>query len=229
MFTPAGTDLSVDILPVFTASNWNRPQTVTVTAGEDEDQEDERVTLTHRTASADAGYHDLTVDSLEVTITDNDAGAGVRVSPTELTIEEGGEGIYTVVLNTEPATGVTVTVEAGGDLTADPAVLAFTALNWDRPQEVRVTAGEDEDAADETESITHGVTTVDSGYVGVVVDEVRVTIADDEGAGGPGVGEELTVSTTRLRITEGNMGSYTVVLNREPASGVAVAVSAGET
>ena len=227
MFAPAGTDLSVDILPVFTASNWNRPQTVTVTAGEDEDQEDERVTLTHRTASADAGYHDLTVDSLEVTITDNDAGAGVRVSPTELTIEEGGEGIYTVVLNTEPAAGVTVTVEAGGDLTADPAVLAFTALNWDRPQEVRVTAGEDEDAADETESITHGVTTVDSGYVGVVVDEVRVTIADDEGAGGPGVGEELTVSTTRLRITEGNMGSYTVVLNREPASGVAVAVSAG--
>ena len=227
MFTPAGTDLSVDILPVFTASNWNRPQTVTVTAGEDEDQEDERVTLTHRTASADAGYHDLTVDSLEVTITDNDAGAGVRVSPTELTIEEGGEGIYTVVLNTEPAAGVTVTVEAGGDLTADPAVLAFTPLNWDRPQEVRVTVGEDEDAADETESITHGVTTVDSGYVGVVVDEVRVTIADDEGAGGPGVGEELTVSTTRLRITEGNMGSYTVVLNREPASGVTVAVSAG--
>ena len=227
MFTPAGTDLSVDILPVFTASNWNRPQTVTVTAGEDEDQEDERVTLTHRTASADAGYHDLTVDGVEVTITDNDAGAGVRVTPTELTIEEGGEGIYTVVLNTEPAAGVTVTATAGGDLTVDPAVLAFTALNWDRPQEVRVTAGEDEDASDETESITHGVTSTDSGYIGVVVDEVRVTIADDEGAGGPGVGEELTVSTTRLRITEGNMGSYTVVLNREPASGVTVAVSAG--
>ena len=227
MFAPAGTDLSVDILPVFTASNWDEPQTVTVTAGEDEDKEDDIDTLTHRTASADAGYHDLTVDGVEVTVTDNDAGAGVRVTPTELTIEEGGEGIYTVVLNTEPASGVTVTVTAGGDLTVDPAVLAFTPLNWDRPQEVRVTVGEDEDASDETESITHGVTSTDSGYLGVVVDEVRVTIADDEGAGGPGVGEELTVSTTRLRITEGNMGSYTVVLNREPASGVAVAVSAG--
>ena len=227
MFAPAGTDLSVDILPVFTASNWDEPQEVTVTAGEDEDKEDDIDTIAHRTASADASYHDLTVDGVEVTVTDNDAGAGVRVTPTELTIEEGGEGIYTVVLNTEPASGVTVTVTAGGDLTVMPASLDFTTLNWDRPQEVRVTVGEDEDASDETESITHAVTSTDSGYIGVVVDEVRVTIADDEGAGGPGVGEELTVSTTRLRITEGNMGSYTVVLNREPASGVAVAVSAG--
>ena len=36
----------------------------------------------------------------------------------------------------------------------------------------------------------------------------------------------LTVSTTRLRITEGNMGKYTVVLNRDPAADVTVAVAA---
>ena len=226
MFAPAGTDLSVDILPVFTASNWDEPQTVTVTAGEDEDKEDDIDTIAHRTASADAGYHDLTVDGVEVTVTDNDAGAGVTVEPTELTIEEGEEGTYTVVLNTEPASGVTVAVTAAGDLTVMPGSLDFTTLNWDTAQEVRVTVGEDEDASDETESITHAVTSTDSGYSGLAVDEVRVTIADDEGTGGPGGTEELTVSTTRLRITEGNMGKYTVVLNREPSAGVTVGVSA---
>ena len=112
MFAPAGTDLSVDILPVFTASNWDEPQTVTVTAGEDEDQEDDTDTIAHRTASADSGYHDLTVDGVEVTVTDNDAGAGVRVTPRELTVVEGEEGTYTVVLNTEPSAGVTVAVTA---------------------------------------------------------------------------------------------------------------------
>ena len=226
MFAPAGTDLSVDILPVFTGSNWDEPQTVTVTAGEDEDQQDDTDTIAHRTASADAGYHDLTVDGVEVTVTDNDAGAGVRVTPRELTIEEGEEGTYTVVLNTEPSAGVTVAVTAGGDLTVMPASLTFTTLDWDTAQEVTVTAAQDDDATDETETITHAVTSTDSGYSGLAVDEVRVTIADDEGTGGPGGTEELTVSTTRLRITEGNMGKYTVVLNREPSAGVTVGVSA---
>ena len=226
MFAPAGTDLSVDILPVFTASNWDEPQTVTVTAGEDEDQEDDTDTIAHRTASADASYHDLTVDGVEVTVTDNDAGAGVRVTPRELTIEEGEEGTYTVVLNTEPSAGVTVAVTAAGDLTVMPGSLDFTTLDWDTAQEVTVTVGQDDDAEDETETITHAVTSTDTGYSGLAVDEVRVTIADDEGTGGPGGTEELTVSTTRLRITEGNMGKYTVVLNREPSAGVTVAVSA---
>ena len=226
MFAPAGTDLSVDILPVFTASNWDEPQTVTVTAGEDEDKEDDIDTIAHRTASADSGYHDLTVDGVEVTVTDNDAGAGVRVTPTGLTIEEGEEGTYTVVLNTEPAAGVTVAVTAAGDLTVMPGSLDFTTLDWDTAQEVTVTVGQDDDAEDETETITHAVTSTDTGYSGLAVDGVRVTIADDEGTGGPGGTEELTVSTTRLRITEGNMGKYTVVLNRAPSAGVTVGVSA---
>ena len=187
---------------------------------------DDTDTIVHRTASADAGYHDLTVDSVEVTVTDNDAGAGVRVDPVELTIEEGGTGTYTVVLNQAPSVDVTVAVTAGGDLTVDRPTLTFTALDWETAQTVTVTAGEDEDAEDETEIVTHAVTSADTAYSGLAVESVKVTIADDEGAGGPGGTEELTVSTTRLRITEGNMGTYTVVLNRAPAGAVTVAVGA---
>ena len=150
----------------------------------------------------------------------------MRVDPVELTIEEGGTGTYTVVLNRAPSAEVTVAVTAGGGLTVDRPALTFTALDWETAQTVTVTAGEDDDAEDETETLTHAVTSADSAYRGLAVDEVKVTVADDEGTGGPGGTEELTVSTTRLRITEGNMGAYTVVLNREPASGVTVAVGA---
>ena len=226
MFAPGGTDLSVDILPVFTASNWDDPQTVTVTAGEDDDRADDSDTIVHRTASADRSYQDLSVDSLVVTVTDNDAGAGVRVDPVELTVEEGTEETYTVVLNTAPSADVMVAVTAGEDLTVSPASLTFTAGDWSTVQTVRVTAGEDDDAEDETETIAHAVTSTDAAYNGLAVEEVKVIVADDEGTGGPGGTEELTVSTTRLRITEGNMGKYTVVLNRAPAAGVAVAVAA---
>ncbi|MDE2965475.1 MAG: IPT/TIG domain-containing protein, partial [Acidobacteriota bacterium] len=226
MFAPEGTDLSVDILPVFTPADWNEPQTVTVTAGEDDDRVDEVDTIVHRTASADGSYHNLAVDPVEVTVSDNDAGAGVRVDPVELTIEEGETGAYTVVLNEAPSAEVTVAVTAGGDLTVDSATLTFTTEDWSTAQTVTVTAGEDDDAEDETETLAHAVTSTDEAYSGLAVDGVKVTIADDEGTGGPGGTEELTVSTTRLRITEGNMGKYTVVLNRAPASSVTVAVAA---
>ena len=226
MFTGTGSALSIDILPVFTVSNWDEPQTVTVRAGEDDDDQDETETITHRTASADPDYHDLAVDGVEVTIEDDDAGAGVRVEPTALTIEEGETGSYTVVLRQAPSAAVTVTPAAGGDLTADPPSLTFTTAGWDTPQTVTLTAGEDDDASDETETVTHAVASTDSAYSGIAVDGVRVTIADDEGTGGPGGTEELTVSTTRLRITEGNMGKYTVVLNKEPSGEVRVEVSA---
>ena len=41
--------------------------------------------------------------NVSVTVNDNDT-AGVSVSPTSLSVEEGGTTTYTVVLNTEPTT-----------------------------------------------------------------------------------------------------------------------------
>ena len=50
-------------------------------------------------------------------MTDNDS-AGVTVSPRSVTVAEGGEGSYTVVLTSEPTASVTVSVSgATGDVT----------------------------------------------------------------------------------------------------------------
>ena len=91
---------------------------------------------------------------------------GVTVSPTDLTIDEGGSGTYTVELNTQPTSDVTVTVNdpAGKtDVTAESASLTFTKSNWGTSQTVTVSAAEDDDASRDTATVTHIVSGGDYG------------------------------------------------------------------
>ena len=92
----------------FTAGNWNSAQTVTVSAGQDADAADDMATLTHNPSGAD--YGSVGDADLAVPVTDDET-AGVTVTPTSLTISEGGSGMYTVKLNTQPSGDVTVTVQ----------------------------------------------------------------------------------------------------------------------
>lgn len=166
MSAPAGTDLSVDLFPVFTPSNWNIPQTVTVSAGEDDDTRNEKDTLTHRTSSTDPNYQRLTLEGVEVRIGDDDGE--LTVSATELRITEGNSGRYTVALNARPEAAMSVAVAApsDGDLTVSPTALTFTPDNWNAPQTVTVTVGEDADLSDEVQSITHTVSSAAGAAVG---------------------------------------------------------------
>ena len=111
---------------------------------------------------------------------------GVTVSKTALTVpEEDTTGdSYTVVLDSEPAADVTVTVagHAGTAVTTTPATLTFTTTNWDTAQTVTVTAGNDADTADETVSLTHGATSTDTDYDGITVAGVAVTVNDNDTA-----------------------------------------------
>ena len=118
-----------------------------------------------------------------MSITDDDT-AGVTISETSLEIEEGDSDDYTVVLDSEPAGNVTVTIGGvtGTDVTLDKTTLTFTTNNWDTAQTVRVTAGQDADAVDEEEvTITHTVSSAaDSDYDGLAAGSVAVTVTDDE-------------------------------------------------
>ena len=147
---------------------------------------------------------------MAVTVTDDDT-AGVTVSETSLDIEEGDFDTYTVVLDTEPAGNVTVTI--GGitntDLVLDKTTLTFTSGNWDTAQTVKVTAGQDDDAVDEdVVNITHTVSsTADAKYDGLAAAGVAVSVTDDDTIG-------VTISETSLEIEEGDSDTYTVVWTR---------------
>ena len=204
----------------FTATTWSTAQTVTVTAVDDKIDEDaETVNLTHSASGGD--YGSVTAVTVAVTVDDNDTRS-VTVTPTSLTINEGGTGTYSVKLGTQPTAEVTVTVNdpTNTDVTADPATLTFTTSNWATAQTVTVSAAEDGDASDDTATVTH--TFGGGDYASFAASNVTVTVTDDDTPG-------VTVSPTSLTIGEGNTDTYNVELNTQPSGDVMVAITSNNT
>ncbi len=169
-----GTDEEPKPKLTFNGSNWNTPQTVTVSAEEDDDGVDGTATITHDVDSTDktpGGYDGHGIGGITVTEADNDP-IGVTVSPRVLAVPEGGTATYTVVLNTKPTDAVTI--EPSVDQLSDPNLtvstendddtLTFTTSNWNEPQTVEVEAAEDTDRLDGTATISHSVASLDEFY-----------------------------------------------------------------
>ena len=141
--------------------------------------------------------------------------AGITVSTAALTVTEQdstGDG-YTVVLDTEPTADVVVTVagHAGTDVTANPTTLTFTMSNWETALTVTVTAGDDADTTDDSVALTHSAASADSGYSGIAIAGVAVTVNDNDTAQVMGVGvvpgnAQLVVTWTAVD----NATGYTV-------------------
>ena len=218
-------DLALDKTSLtFTTTDWDTPQTVTVTAEQDDDAVDEPVVnLTHNVSSTvDNAYDGTIVDSVSVTVIDDDT-VGVTVSPTAVTVVGGRSNEYSVVLDTEPAGDVSVTI-AGlttTDLSLDKTSLTFTTSDWSTAQTVKATALEE--AAPGTVTLTHTVSSAADGeYEGVSADSVAVTIleARDE----PVVQVGVTTSDQELTVAEGESKTYRIVLSSQPAGVVTVSI-----
>ncbi len=210
-----GGDLTVAPMSLnFTTNNWNTAQTVTVTAGEDDDGNNDTVTVTHTATGAE---YEAVTGTVVVTIVDNDV-PGVFISPTALAVPEGGENTYTVRLDTQPTGTVAVTVGGlSGEVGVIGSPLTFTMDTWNTAQTVTVTAAQDDDAALDTVTLTHGVT----GYGDVISGaEVVVTVTEDDTVG-------LTFNPGTLRIEEGGSSAYTVALATQPTGAVTVALTVG--
>ena len=220
--TLSGDALSNTNTLTFTTSNWDTAQTVTVTPVEDANGTGETITLTHTQSGGD--YTGIAADSVTVNVTDSDT-RNVVLSPTSFTLTEGdGTGAtYTVKLATEPSETVTVTIGghsgtalsiSGTAMTGD--TLTFTASSWDTAQTVTVKAGEDANAGDESETLTH---TASGGDYASVSQDLPVTITDDDTA-------TIVLSETELTVTEGDGigASYTVKLATEPSETVTVTI-----
>ena len=214
--TPGSGDTTVaTVTPsslTFTTSNWNTVQTVRVSSVEnDVASEDQTITVSHGISGG--GYGSVSVAHVTVTVNDDDT-ARVRVSQESLSILEGEGGSYTVVLNTQPTGTVTITPGSGDTTvaTVTPASLTFTTANWDTAQTVTVTGVEDDDAGNETVTISHSV----RGYGSVsTANGVTVTVNDDETAG-------VKVDPTTLSMEEGESGTYMVKLESQPSGSVTI-------
>ena len=203
----------------FTATNWQTPQTVTVTGVNDDlDNADDARNTTVRHGIAGGGYDAVAVADVAVSVIDDD-GVGVTLSdaPVEVT-EAGGTATYRIRLNSQPSGAVTITPQSADESAATVSgPLTFTATNWQTPQTVTVTGVNDDlDNADDARNTTvrHGI--AGGGYDGIVAADVAVSVIDDDGVG-------VTLSDAPVEVTEaGGTATYRIRLNSQPSGAVTI-------
>jgi hypothetical protein len=222
----------------FDSADWKTPHTVTVDGVDDSvtdgNQDITIVVDVDAAKTADPKYADLAssaVDDVKVMVLDDD-NAGVTVTPTELNFRENESGSFTVELNMEPSGNVVIDVYNKNESEAkvDNSELVFKPADWKTPHTVTVD-GVDDSVTDGNQEVdilvdVNAAKTADPKYATLAssaVDDVKVTVRDDDDAG-------VTVTPTELQFSE-NKGSDTfdVVLNMEPSGNVVVNVSSSDT
>ncbi|HYU33306.1 MAG TPA: Calx-beta domain-containing protein, partial [Thermoanaerobaculia bacterium] len=127
-----------------------------------------------------AGTH---IQTVEVTIRDDDSAGGLELSPALLsTPEDGTPATLLVHLTCQPDSDVTVSLSSSDPTagTVSPGQLTFTSVNWATDQPVQVT-GQDDALCDglQTYSVGLQTTSADSDYAGLSL-SVPAETADDE-------------------------------------------------
>ena len=158
--TPVSQDktrVSVSEPLTFDKNNWATDQIVELKGLFDDDGINQRVKINHTVS----GY-DAQPGSVNAIVRDYH-GNTLIVEPRSLAIHEGKTGTYSVKLRTDPKRMVTVTPGVANDSAASVSgALTFDTTNWSIPQNVTVTAKEDEDRGRKHVTITNEV----SGYPG---------------------------------------------------------------
>ncbi|PIQ78900.1 hypothetical protein COV81_03885 [Candidatus Peregrinibacteria bacterium CG11_big_fil_rev_8_21_14_0_20_41_10] len=218
---------------LFTAANWNTPQTITVNALDDSIDDPATATITHALSASntdpkyDSDSAIFSINSVTVNITDNDT-AGITVTEVGGASTDVTEGsttdTFTVVLDTQPTASVTVALAAAGsEVSFSANSLTFTTGNWNSAQTVTVTAVNDDiDENAETDTISYTVTSVDANYSGFDLSGSNITanITDNDTAG-----VTVTESAGSTAATEGSTDTYDVVLTTQPTANVNIVIT----
>ncbi|UWR03701.1 hypothetical protein K3740_03080 [Ruegeria conchae] len=119
------------------------------------------------------------IEPASFTVTDATPSPSVIVNDLDLATDEGGMAdTYEVTLSVAPTQPVTITIAVGADLDVAPAELVFDATNFDQPQQVAVTAVDDDlPEAAEIAEIQHSVTSDDPAYDGILAPIVEVSVS----------------------------------------------------
>ena len=224
-------------LPASSAGYALRP------VGESVIESDETVilTLSRRTGTTDPTPGDVVIDStagaVTFTIEDDDTSPPdrINVTPTALTLDELdadgdlGTDTYTVALNTDPGSGVTVIVAStlviSGGATISPGALTFTGGSggtWATAQTVTVTAVNDGDITDGSNQIALGASApADNPYNGASAGPVTVNVTD--------AGHAVLAGKSALTVDEGDATeTYTLRLASDPGAGTVTLTPASD-
>lgn len=183
--------LSSTIL-TFSSSNWNTPQTITITAVDDNVYEGPHTsTVTHITSSSDSIFHAVNAGDFTLNITDNDTAAIVVVESGGITntMEGFGNDSVSYTLSSKPSSDVVLNLNFdSSQITLNGSSsgllsLTFTSANWNTAQNVTVAAVADGviESATHTSNITYSVSSSDTNYNGYSLTETAVSVIEDHG------------------------------------------------
>ena len=197
----------------FTTSNWETAQMVDITALEDDDQVNDSATI----AISGGGMK----GRASVTVVDNEV-PGLTISPARLSLQENDVGSFTLELANPEFTPREVAVlwnrQQNSDLTYSPPSLRFDASNWTSRQEVLVSVASDDDAIDESVSVSFRAS--GEAYEGVV-GNLSIDIIDLDSAGLTFLDNDRQIITS-LSQDEASSGSFMVRLDTRPSATVRV-------
>ena len=237
-------DVTVDITPdaqvkidgsavmqtfTFTPADWSIPQNITVSAVNDSVAEGVHTSvLTHSVNSLDSNYNGISVDTISVTITDNDTAALIltHTGGTGAVGEAGLTDSYSIQLGSQPVADVVVQVSTGTDLTIEggsaPLTRTFTSANWSTPQSISVEAVNDLiEEGGHSGTITHTLSSADPVYGAMASAGVSFNITDNDTAG-----IKITESGGSTDISEdGTQDTYEIVLESEPVGDVVITLT----
>ncbi|HMJ57277.1 MAG TPA: hypothetical protein VK540_34645, partial [Polyangiaceae bacterium] len=212
----------------FTKTNWNAPQTVTVSGVDDmvADGNQPYVIRTAKALSTDLGYKDLDGPDVKVSNSDDDS-AGFIVMPTMglVTTEKGDFATFTIALTSKPTANVTIGLGSTNNAegTVSPPSITFTPENYRATQTVTVTGVDDriEDGNQIYRIATATAVSTDVGYSGLPVPDVELTNTDNDSAGISVKPVVMPLETSE----KGDTASFTVVLNSQPTAPVTLPVA----
>ena len=177
----ASEGVTADSILVFTPTNWNQIQTVSV-IGVDDDIDDGHVLFNVRTSARGGDYQGVDVADVRVRNHDNDT-RGISVSTISgPTSESGGIASFTLVLLSQPTADVAIGVSTSdtSEGTVPDSPIVFSSGNWNLPQTVVVT-GIDDDVKDGDVSFQIIVSPASGGgYTGLNAPDVTVVNADND-------------------------------------------------
>ena len=194
----------------FTASNYSDTQPVSVTAPHDIDVADERVDIT---LSASGGIVATDVDK-SVAVDDDDEAGSLVMLPSLLQVVEGGRETFLVRLGTMPTVASVRVALANTNpaVTLEPAFLDFTDADWNASRTVAVSAAQDENADNGSDTITGAFENGTGNYAEAANPRgatIAITTLDRPG--------DIVVSTSMVDLMEGGEPvEFTVRLGEVP-------------
>lgn len=193
----------------FDASNYNVPQSVTLSALQDDNAISETVEVKLTAA-------DLADVKTTVKVADDDVQTLV-VEPTLLTVTEGQTDAFLVRPAFAPAGEMTVSIVSSkpAAATSTAQTVTFTAADYETPKRVEIAGVADPDVVDE--SVDFALTTA-----GLPDTAVSVTVTDKDTL-------NISLTTSSLALTEGaGAKTFGVSLTQQPSAPVTVTLTSSD-